>query len=255
MPTTDDVADSMYEAGHTGRAWPLPSEALPELDTAGAYAVQRRLVERLAAAEPIAGYKAGATAAPAQQAFGLDGPFSGVLFHSGERGNATTVRSGDFKRLMLETELCFRLGTAITEPCDATGVISHVDTVCCAVELADAGGYGDQRFTGLDLVAGNGASAGYILAPQPDWRTRILDEVTVRFSRNGESLHDASAGDLIGGQWHALAWLVNQILALGYSVEPGHLLLTGSLGPPHPAAPGSYEANFGTFGQIAFELL
>ncbi len=82
-----------------------------------------------------------------------------------------------------------------------------------------------------------------------------LDRVPVAFSRDGQVLHEAVSGDLMGSQWHALAWLVNAIVDLGYQVQAGHLLLTGSLGIPHPAQPGRYLAHFGELGQLAFEVV
>jgi 2-keto-4-pentenoate hydratase len=49
----------------------------------------------------------------------------------------------------------------------------------------------------------------------------------------------------MGDQWEALRWLVNTVLAEGYAIEPGQLLMTGALGGAHPASPGRYRAEFG----------
>jgi len=77
----------------------------------------------------------------------------------------------------------------------------------------------------------------------------------VQFRRDGETLHKARSGDLMGSQWEALKWLVNRVIELGYVVEPGHLLMTGSLGPAHPAVPGRYVADFAELGAIEFDVV
>lgn len=250
------LARAMYESGLVGVDWPLPSQELEDLDTAGAYRIQHDYVAELLRTDVIAGFKAGATALPAQQAFGLNAPFAGVLLAGGRRSLGASVKTTDFRRLVLETELCFRTGVTIGERVDGVGALRDcIDGCFPAIELADVGGYGRARFTGLDLIAGNGAAAGYLLGDEPDWRTMDLDALTVTFSREGQTLHEAISGDLMEGQWRALLWLVNTVVGLGYEVQAGHLLLSGSLGSPHPAEPGRYLGDFGGFGQIAFEVI
>ena len=94
-----------------------------------------------------------------------------------------------------------------------------------------------------------------MLGDQSDWPSPAIDELGVSFSRDGQVLHEALSGDLMGGQWQALLWLVNTVIDLGYELRAGHLLLTGSLGSPHPAQPGRYVGDYGPFGQIAFDVL
>ena len=69
-----------------------------------------------------------------------------------------------------------------------------------------------------------------------------------------ELLHSLGAGTVMEGQWKALAWLVNRVLEQGYELEPGHLLMTGSIGNMHPAKPGKYVADFAALGQLTFHI-
>jgi 2-keto-4-pentenoate hydratase len=256
MMNSREIARAMYEAAVAGADWPLPSEAMDGFDVAAAYEVQREFVARRLGSDTIAGFKAGATAVPAQQAFGLEAPFVGVLLASGHRAAGGAVTAADFGQLLLETELCFRAGSAIDSRLkDVDSLRACIDGCFPAIELADAGGYGKVKFTGPDLVAGNGASAAYMLGAEPDWRSADMDRVPVSFARDGQILHEAVSGDLMGGPWHALLWLVNMVIDLGYEVQPGQLLLSGALGAPHPAAVGGYVADFGEFGRIAFEVV
>ena len=73
MTQSKDIARAMVDAHTAGRSWPLPSETT-DLDLATAYEVQRELVALRLSSDEIAGFKAGATSAPAQQMFGLEAP-------------------------------------------------------------------------------------------------------------------------------------------------------------------------------------
>ncbi len=256
MTQSNDIAQEMYASVLAGADWPLPSQAIEALDADTAYQIQREFVARQLQADVIAGFKAGATAVPAQRAFGLDAPFTGVLLASGRRPNGAVVAMTDFRRLLLETELCFRLGSSINARVGSVDALREcVDGCFPAIELADAGGFGSAKFTGPDLIAGNGASAAFMLGDEPDWRSLELDRQAVSFSRDGQILHEAMTGDVMDSQWQALLWLVNSVVDLGYEVEAGHLLLSGSIGAPHPAQPGQYLADYGALGQIAFEVV
>lgn len=256
MNQHDEIGQQMHAAFIAGNDWPLPSAAIPDLSAAGAYEIQRAFVARRLRNDSIAGFKAGATAPPAQQAFGLAEPFCAILLASGSRPNGATVAAGDFRKLVLETELCFRLAAPIHAPIDDPDALhDYVDGCAPAIELADIGGYGEASFTGNDLIAGNGASAAYMLGAPIDWRSMGLDSAPVTFTHNDQVLHEAVTGELMGGQWQALRWLVNAIVERGYPIQAGHLFLTGSLGRPQPARPGRYLADYGELGRIGFEVV
>ena len=40
----------------------------------------------------------------------------------------------------------------------------------------------------------------------------------------------------------------------GWTIEPGHILLTGALGKMVPGKTGKYIADYGPLGKIAFEI-
>ena len=251
----ETLAGELCQAYAAGELLPVPSGAGQGLGVADAYAVQHAYVRLRLAEERVAGFKAGATAPAPQKAFGLTEPITGVLFQSGRREPGATVRQSDFRALMLEVELGFRVGKAIREaPADAETLREHIDACMPMVELAEIP-YGSAKFTGPDLIAGNSASCAFIAGSEPDWRGVDINAVNVGFSRGGELLHEAPASDVMGDQWQALNWLVGRIVEQGYVLEPGQLLMTGSIGAAHPGKPGSYLADFGAFGQIGFEVV
>lgn len=244
----------MYSDHAAGNPLPVPSAERSEMDLPVAYAIQKAYVELRLSSEEIAGFKAGATAPGPQRAFGLSEPITGVLFASGLRENSVSVRLSEFRALMLEVELGFRLGRAIHEvPTSVAALREHVDAVLPMVELAEIP-FGGAKFTGPDLIAANSASCAYIAGLEPAWRQADINGIQVRFSRDGEVLHEAPASDVMGDQWQALLWLVTRVLEQGYVLEPGRLLMTGSIGAAHVGKPGRYEADFGDFGRVTFDV-
>ncbi|MEE8244763.1 MAG: fumarylacetoacetate hydrolase family protein, partial [Pseudomonadales bacterium] len=225
-----------------------------DFDLGTAYAVQRAYVQSRLKSNTIAGFKVGAIAEAAHQMFGLSGPFTGVLLTSGAVENDSTIERADFRTLLLETELGFRVGRTIDSQIDLATLKSCISECLPVVELPDAGLYGSAKAIGVDLIAANGASAGYLTGETPE---EVLDvnEINVAFSHDGETLHQGRAGDVLGDQWQALLWLVNEVVAQGYTVDEGHLLITGAIGAPHAGQPGEYVADYGDFGRLTFTVV
>lgn len=251
-----DVVQGFLRARASVAPLSPPSRTLANLDVDMAYAVQKSFVEACLDSETIGGFKAALTAPAAQQAFGMAMPITGVLFSNGAQTSGATVEMTNFRTLMLETELGFRLGETITAPLGSVAELrERVNAAFPMIELADPG-FGTAKITGFDLITGNAASAAFLSGiAAPTWRDVDLNAVVVTFSRDGETLHEATAGDVMGDQWQALLWLVNQIAGQGYNLEPGHVLMTGSIGRMHPAKPGSYQADYGDFGKLTFTVV
>ena len=204
--------------------------------------------------EPLIGFKSAVNTAPLQTALGLSGPITGALFATGERAAGSAIRRTDYRTLLVETELGFRTARRIDTPVKSIPELRAATTTCTPmIELADPG-FDRARMTGTDLIAANSASAGFIRGRAVGLGAVDVNGVHVSFRRDGELLHEARSADLMGNQWEALKWLVNRVLEIGYVIEAGHLLMTGSLGPAHPSAPGRYTAEFSQLGTIEFDV-
>lgn len=250
----DHLAEGLFQAKQRGAAYEPVSARLEALTLDDAYAIQRRFVRLQLTDERIAGFKAALTATPAQQAFGVAEPVTGVLFDSGERLDHARIPAEGFRNLLIETELGFRLGKRIDAPVPDLETLQALCSDCRPmIELADPG-FGQARANGLDLVAANAASASFLHGEAPEWRNRDLNAVSVSLSRDGELLQQGLAGEVMGDQWQALHWLVNRIIGQGYIIEPGHILMTGSIGGMQPGRPGGYLADFGELGTLSFEI-
>lgn len=231
----------------------------PHITLQEAYDLQRQLVRRLqnhGGWGEVYGYKAALTAPQAQQAMGTDAPIIGVLFqHNAHEGNPKAPIKVD-RQVLLETELGFTLRHTITAPVSSETVFDAVEACHGMIELAAPNL--QQRPSCVDLIASNSSSYGCITS---DWtvlpKNQDLDAQDVRLMHplgDHNVLHNAKAGSVMQGQACALVWLINAVLAHGYALKAGHVLMTGSIGNMHSAKPGEYQAEFGDLGQLAFEL-
>lgn len=231
----------------------------PDITTEAAYDLQHQLIARLQSHGgwgDIYGYKAALTAPAAQQAMGINEPIIGALFQRGaQRANAQVDVQTD-RPILLETELGFTLSRAITEPVDVDTVLDSIDACRGMIELAAPNL--QQRPSSIDLISSNSASYGCLAAePGSNPAQLDLDTLAVSLTRLGdteETLHSVLAGTVMQGQVNALVWLINTVLAQGYTLAAGHVLMTGSIGNMHPGAPGDYRGNFGALGELRFRL-
>ena len=107
---------------------------------------------------------------------------------------------------------------------------------------------------GIDLIATNAASYGYIAGIEAAVDPAALDAVHVSLERDGEVILEGDSVEVLAGQRNALVWLINQCLQRGYTISAGHLFMTGSIGGMQPATTGAYHAEFGELGNIDFTL-
>ena len=190
---------------------------------------------------------------------GVEQPVIGVLFSNGERLAQRPIQTD--RPVMLETELGFRLNASITDAIEEHSAANYIEHVAPMIELAAPNL--QQRPNAVDLIASNSATYGYITGNpfQADWRATDaasaspdLDRLNISLFQQNDLLHAEVAGSIMQGQWHAVTWLINEVLAQGYTLSPEHLLMTGSVGALHPGKPGEYRGEYGQLGSIGFNL-
>lgn len=249
-------AQIIVEQTAANGAMPVLSTYDPLMDLDSAYEVQRALVLSRHGADGIGGYKAGFTAAGSGERFGLRGPIAGVLPAAGRLADGATLDRSHFGRLMVELEIGFVLRSPITrEMRSVEDLLTYVRHAVPAVELPDLNYERMETLTGADVVATNVAAAHYI-AGEP-LSLGELDEVntlSAALYRDGQRVDEGHATNAAGNQLEALLWLVNTVRLLGWPLEAGQLLLTGTLGRINAAEPGDYVADYGR-ARLAFRVV
>jgi 2-keto-4-pentenoate hydratase len=219
----------------------LPSALKPRDEDEG-YAVQARvrdlLIETLG--QPI-GWKIGATTGAMQKLLNVPAPCVGEMHLGGMHHRRAELRSGDFRRLGIECEIAMELERPLGDagPVDEAAAAAAVSRIFPAAEIVDDR-YGDFRSFGVpSLIADFFFHAGFVLgAPVADWRALDLAAVVGTTRVNGEARLTGRGADVLGHPMRSLAMLANRVHALGRRLEPGQIVMTGSLPLPYWTARG-----------------
>ncbi|WP_051581834.1 2-keto-4-pentenoate hydratase [Pseudonocardia acaciae] len=236
-------------AADLGRAWedghpidPLNGLAEPA-DPDLAYAVQARWTgQRVAGGDRVVGHKIGLTSLAMQEQMGVDEPDYGSVLTSrvfeARRGVAEMPVS-TFIQPRVEGELAFLLGRGLVGPhVTAQQVLAATDAVAAAVEVVDSR-IKDWKISLFDTIADNASYGGLAHGRwDPRLRTMNLRTVGMIVRLNGRAVVEATGSAALGGPARAVAWLANKLTSHGVALEPGQLVLSGSLGRAFPVAKG-----------------
>jgi 2-keto-4-pentenoate hydratase len=236
-----------FHAGHRTRApyCNVPAEFAPA-SVAEAYAAQRALARLLEpGAGEIAGLKIATTTPIMQQLMGIDHPCAGLIFASTVKTSPARIKLADYVNLRLECELAVRLERglpATAAPFTAANVAAAVGHVMTAFELIEDRNADYSFANALSLIADNCWNAGVVLGSATGFDgikslTGIAGSVTI----DGEVFGSGLTDDPLA----ALAWLANVAVEQGHSIDPGMIVITGSIIPTFTPRPGQ---------QIAFAL-
>ena len=107
----------------------------------------------------------------------------------------------------------------------------------------------------VDALAANVGSARYIVGRRRTSSDNVNPgEVRITLKQESSVMHQTSGGIVKGGQWGNLMVLINQLVDQGYTIRSDNIIICGALGEVHPAAPGSYSADYRVLGGIDSEL-
>ena len=219
----------------------LPA-ALKPVDEAGGYALQAALRDRLMPRlGPSIGWKVGATTPAMQTLLNVPAPCAGEMLRGGLHHGTARLAHAAFCRVGIECEIAMELAAPLGAdgPVDEVTATAAVGRIFPAAEIVDDR-YGDFRNFGVPaLIADFFFHAGLVLGePVSDWRRIDLGAAIGRTLVNGETKVTGRGADVLGHPMRSLAWLANRLHDLGRSLEPGQIVMTGSLPLPYWAAAG-----------------
>lgn len=210
---------------------------------------QQRQLDRLAGlegqGEPVGGWKLGQTSGESRDAFGPGIRPFGYILASRILADGAGLSWGDVGNGGIENELCFIIGTDITEPVTAQTVRAHLAGVAPAFEInqrripktsPDA-----QRIE--DGLANWGIVVGPIVDIPEHWQPENL---TISLRHEGEPVATVSAAGHIDDHFETLARLANQLLEFGRHIKAGERVITGAFGKQNQPAPGRWTGEFGS---------
>lgn len=262
-PYLKSIADRFESAWHEKAPLPALSRLAPEVSLDQAYEIQRAWVGATLEAATgresgIGGVKGGVVTPGGQKALGITQPVGAILRASGrfEADCVPAVSRAQFPGLRLETEIGFVIDRRIEGPVTTIEAFrAHVRAIVPAIELVSGEWDAPEgNVTAVDLAGINVSAAGYIVGDPVPPDELDPRRIALRFSRSGETLHEASGDECWRGPWETALWLANFAHRQGIELGPGQVILCGALGEIQPGKPGAYRCDAGKLGTIRFTV-
>jgi 2-keto-4-pentenoate hydratase len=248
------AADRIWEAWENGEVLDdLPEQLKPKTREDG-YAIQACLARP--PMDELAGWKIAATSAAGQGHIGVDGPLAGRIFANRIQKPGATVSIQTNRMRVCEPEFAFRFGEDIAPrdaPYSVDEVMAAVSDLHLAFELPDSRFKDFASVGGPTLIADDACARDLILGPPvtADWRSIDLSQHAITGHVAGRIEREGSGGNVLGDPRAALAWLVNEMSALGQELSAGQFVTTGTTMVPLEIVEGDdVMADFGELGQI-----
>jgi 2-keto-4-pentenoate hydratase len=257
MVDAAEAGRALYEARRTRVPIPPFTDAEPDLDAADGYAIQQELLALLLAdGDEVAGYKLGLTSKAAQEMFGVDTPDYGPILASTIHTDGASVDAARFIQAKIEAEIVFELGDRLQGPGVGTAdVLRATAGVAAALEIVDSR-IEDWRIRLPDTIADLASNGAVVVAdrvPITGFDVRLIGMV---LERNGRMIDTGVGAAALGDPAAAVAWLANTLAPMGVALEPGHLIMTGSLHRFVDMHAGDvFRAEFDRLGSISVKVV
>jgi len=229
-----------FATAHADRARYSNVPAELGLDTiADGYRAQEALAVLLASREGrVAGLKIATTTKVMQQLMGIDHPCGGLIFERRVHASPARLKLSDYIHLMIECELAVRIGRALPKqagPHTAETVRPAVAAVMPAFELIEDRNADYKTSEARSLIADNCWNAGVVLGAETPFKPEAsLAGIAGSLTINGKQVREGTTDDPLA----ALAWVANLYAERGRPLEPGMVVITGSVIATLPIAPG-----------------
>lgn len=247
------AADSLLRSHETKIQGERPSVTYPDIEIEDSYAISSMVLEdRLARGARVVGHKIGLTSKAMQAASKIDEPDYGYITDDGLINDGAQLPFENFCVPRVEPELTFILKEPLRGPgVGLVDVLRATEWVVPSIEIIDARVTEPRKI--FDTVADNGAYANLVLGGRP----MRPDDVDLRwvgaiFYRNSSIEETGLAAGVLGHPAMAVAWLANKLAPFGTTLEPGHMILSGSFTRPVWAKKGdTLHADFGPLGGVS----
>ncbi len=260
MPTHEilaGVAERLREAERMRAPIAPFAHELGDGDIAAGYAVQVINVRHwMQSGRRLVGRKIGLTNEAVQRQLGVDQPDYGTLFADMQIAHGSAIERTQLIAPQIEAEIAVILAEDLTAA--DTSMAELTDAVAVAIpalEVVDSR-IKDWKISMVDTIADNGASARFVLGPEPRPLNGInLAACGMVISRNDQIVSRGTGGDCLGNPLNAALWLARSLAAAGTPLRAGDVILTGALGPMVEARAGDrFEARIEGFSPVCLHV-
>ncbi|MFC4000551.1 2-keto-4-pentenoate hydratase [Prauserella oleivorans] len=235
-----EVAGRLLQAYETGKPIPPIIDDHPAATVTDAYHIQQEQVRAWTAqGEIVKGHKVGLSSAAMQEQMGVDQPDYGHLLSGMFHLEHQPIPMARFLQPRIEPEVAFVLGRQLTGPgVTVADAARAVEFVLPALEIVDSR-IQDWTISIVDTIADNASSGGVVLGSKPTPLSAVDLRLTgCTLHKSGELVATGAGGAVLGSPLNALVWLANTLGPLGIGLEPGHVVLPGSMTRAFPVLPG-----------------
>lgn len=247
------LAQRLWEASVTHVPCPPIRDALGKDNIPGAYRIQYANAQRrIEGGVAHVGFKVGMTSAAVQQQLGYFEPNFGHLFGNREFLHRDSIPRNTLIQPRGEGEIAFVLGKDLAHKnLRLFDVIKSIDYTVCSIEVLDS------RIIGWDIgpadsIADNGSGGAHVLGTYPRKITDCdLALCGMVARRNGQIASLGVGAASMTNPLLAVRWLAEKLAQSDRPLKAGDVVLSGSLGPIVPLAPGDvFEVEIAGFGQV-----
>lgn len=242
-----DAADALLTARRTGKSLKAFPEGTAPRDMAEGYAIQRAVVASLGV--PIAGYKI--------SVLPDGGTMVAPILKDLIVADGATRSLAPNKRMGIELEFGFRFARSVAANADAATILAAIGETVVTLELCDS------RFDTIvgqpapnaiaDMIANRGAVHG---TSRPFDATMNFKGATCRQKFDGKVNNERTGSHPVGDPLLPLPLLPKALAAVGYTIEPGQFVITGSLtGISWVEAPLTVVGEIDGFGSVSVKLV
>ncbi len=230
----------------------------PEITIGDAYRISLHFLEaRKQSGERVIGKKIGVTSKPVQRALDVHQPDFGYLTDRMKyRDGSDMDISTRLIQPRAEGEIAFVLKRRLRGPgVSAADALAATDHVLPCFEIVDSR-IENWRIRIQDTVADNASSGLFVVGTSPVLPERV-DFVTcgMMVEKNEEIISTGAGAAALGSPLNCVAWLANTLGEYGVSLEPGEVILSGSLVPLEPVVAGDrMRATIGTIGTVSVQF-
>jgi 2-keto-4-pentenoate hydratase len=251
---TKAAAAILHQAWQAGTKLAALPDPLRPCGRAEGYAVQAEFVARLGG--PRYGWKIAGTNEAGRRHINVAAPLAAPVLADCVLAPGAPAPLGGVVLRVAEPEFAFHMARDLPprgRAYSAAEAVAAADSLHPAIEVpdtrfADVVGAGEAQ-----LIADLACGWRFVLGPAapPGWRGLDLAAHRVSAAVSGGETRVGEGRNVLGGPALALAWLVNEINALGLVLRAGEVVTTGVLTTPLAVAPGDVaRADFGVLGRI-----
>lgn len=258
-------ATDQTRGGFADELWRATTERTPvapltdrdgNLDIEDAYAIQTAVTDkRLAAGARIVGRKVGLTSKPMQELLGVSEPDFGVLFDDMVVEDGDEIDLSTLLQPRVEAELAFVMDRDLAGPgVNTATALQAIGAVFPAIEVVDSR-IADWKIKLVDTVADNASSGMAVIGDWHDAEDVRVEQLGVSLALGPECVR--GRGDaVLGHPAEAVAWLAGILAQSGERLEPGDIVLPGSVARAVPIAAGQAAyATFDRLGEVSVGLV